>query len=596
MAALVETRNFWPATPRLDGVTRVITIGDSVTYGQGVPPDGTLAAHLEDFLNAAHIGRLFEARNHGQSSGNLWHSWAALRHHDLIQGADLIVLTLCANDSQVFESNTVHYENSAQQWTGDLAAIVHTTLAEVGRLARRHEVPVIVTFFTFREGDEVPRAVVAEACAAAGLPFLDLYNYLHAKTALTIDTFACSPFDGHPSVQAHQAAARCITEEVLRLGLFPATEDMPDIATGIRVAIDAMRDQGRAPDEFLQWGLRTLASKMRAHRRLGRAAGLSLGDTAPLRQLLDRDYRAWRGGLQVAAATPALAGNPGDFWTYCEWLYSSVRNLDEILYLLEVATDDTLIEQLGQRLLGGGYYPPRVRDLAQVQPAHLQEVRRWVAARPDYRRCGGIDGTPAGAVPVEGPACLATVEDLKARFLRLLDRLLVLSDIVEQRFEGPRADILRIADVVVQDIHGSLQWLDGRIARWASCPDGDPVFLTTIDVIVETPGASGLDRASTSLYVEVDYLVPKRMKCRDKHWCGIDIGQRLYRFKVPLLVAGTVSVFVSRREANHEGFLDGRNQFARVDIYNDPGSPRQPVWTTDGTGRVRLDLDWQDLA
>src|SRR5262245_11555830 len=99
MAALAETRDVGSSLPLPEGVRRLCCIGDSITYGQGVAPRQTLAAHVSHFVNMAYPEQLVWVDNCGQSSGNIWHSWVAFARLVETVKFDGAIFSLCQNDA-----------------------------------------------------------------------------------------------------------------------------------------------------------------------------------------------------------------------------------------------------------------------------------------------------------------------------------------------------------------------------------------------------------------------------------------------------------------------------------------------------------------
>src|SRR5690349_16073291 len=138
MAALAETRDLGSSLPLPADVRRICCIGDSVTYGQGVAPRQTLAAHIARFVNMAYPDQTVWVDNRGQSSGNIWHSWIPFARLAEKVRYDAAIFSLCNNDSQIFESNSVQYSNADDRtWLrdGSVAPLVRRTIADLARTA-----------------------------------------------------------------------------------------------------------------------------------------------------------------------------------------------------------------------------------------------------------------------------------------------------------------------------------------------------------------------------------------------------------------------------------------------------------------------------
>ena len=115
MVPFSETRAFYPVGPSVSGVHRVALLGDSMTYGAQVAPAETLASHLEKALNATLLGQFFETVNLGRNGSNFWEAWSSFEFHLAERGFDAAVLSICHNDTQLFD-NAVEYES--EPWAG----------------------------------------------------------------------------------------------------------------------------------------------------------------------------------------------------------------------------------------------------------------------------------------------------------------------------------------------------------------------------------------------------------------------------------------------------------------------------------------------
>ena len=86
-----------PFAAKKPGVTRIVTLGDSSTFGWGAAPEHTYQRLLEERLNAIGPGR-FEVLNLGIPGHNTRHGLGILRHHALQLDPDLLIVAYGAND------------------------------------------------------------------------------------------------------------------------------------------------------------------------------------------------------------------------------------------------------------------------------------------------------------------------------------------------------------------------------------------------------------------------------------------------------------------------------------------------------------------
>jgi lysophospholipase L1-like esterase len=99
-------------TPKRPGVVRVVTLGDSSTFGWGTEPEHTFQSLLADRLDAWRPGR-FEVLNLGIPGHNSRHGIGILKHYALPLDPDILIVAFGANDprwvptptSQVLEAD-----------------------------------------------------------------------------------------------------------------------------------------------------------------------------------------------------------------------------------------------------------------------------------------------------------------------------------------------------------------------------------------------------------------------------------------------------------------------------------------------------------
>ncbi len=77
-----------------EDILRVVVLGDSIVFGQGVPEQGSLPAHLEDLLSKRVQGREVEVINAGVRGYDMEHYLVMLRKKVLPLQPDLMVLVI----------------------------------------------------------------------------------------------------------------------------------------------------------------------------------------------------------------------------------------------------------------------------------------------------------------------------------------------------------------------------------------------------------------------------------------------------------------------------------------------------------------------
>jgi lysophospholipase L1-like esterase len=86
-----------PFGPKRPGTFRIVTLGDSSTFGWGVEPEFTYQRLLEERLNRGNDNR-FEVLNLGIPGHNTRHGLGVLRHHALELEPDVLIISYGAND------------------------------------------------------------------------------------------------------------------------------------------------------------------------------------------------------------------------------------------------------------------------------------------------------------------------------------------------------------------------------------------------------------------------------------------------------------------------------------------------------------------
>lgn len=565
MAALAETRDLGSFLPLPPGVRRICCIGDSITYGQGVAPRQTLAMHITRFANMAYPDQLVWVDNRGQSSGNVWHAWAPFARLAAQVPYDAAILSLCQNDAQIFESNSVRHADGEAAWLqdGDLGPILRETIADVAQGAGALGLHLLVDFYTLWDKDAPLVEAVRRECKAVGLPFIDLLHFLKHESGVSIAEFAASPFDGHPSDSGHRAAARRIVEELTTHWRPPAAGSR-SVADRLVDACDRAILDGWEAIDVCDWAFSVLDAKEIVERRQRvRQSGVAFGDLAGARVEIEQRYRRWYADRSAGVQSRLLQDRQDELSTLLERAYASVRNLDEMAYVLERLPAASIAAELWALLASGGYYTEggRLRDLPPDLKALLVRMADQALSLP---------------VTDEGPLArsFATVRRDFEGNLRVMAAQL-----------PEKVDPVRLGEPLVRLWQVALNLAD---AGWIYLRDfsrataqahfgrpTDPVFFTTVDVRVERDPGRPKRGGLFNLTVEADYVEPLRARRSEKLWGGADEAAYVYRFELPLLLMGAVSVGVPAWDEMHKRFLDGELRLASVEIGNfAPNGPR----------------------
>ena len=561
MAAITETRDVGSTLPLPETVRRICCIGDSITYGQGVAPRQTLAMHIARFANMAYPDQLIWVDNRGQSSGNIWHSWVPFARLAKEVRYDAAVFSICNNDSQIFESNSVRYsDGNGPGWLkdGELAPLLCRTIADFVRTAGKRDLCLVLSFYTLWDSDAPLVEGVRRECESAGLPFVDLLHYLKEESALSIAEFVASPFDGHPSGSGHNAAARRIVE-VLKEHWQPPSADGISVAERLVRTCDQAVQEGWSPDEIFHWAFLVLdAKEIVARRQRAKAGSASFGDLAGARAAIEDRYRRWIADRHAAVQVRLLYERREELWTALDRAYISIRNLDEMTFVLEHFQDGPTAEELWGILDRADYFN---------QEKRLQKL-------PSDLRAQLLERAEAVMLPsaVAGGPIAAEFDKVRRDLGGALRRLVSLQP---EKLQAEALDpnlkrLWQVAHYLVNTSWNYVAELARSMAETAPVSPDTSVFSTLVDVWVERDRRRPKRGGKFNLTVTMDYLEPARPRRRSMLWGGADEDAYVYRFEMPLLLLGDVGIGVPAWDDLHKRFLDGELRIARVEIANGP--------------------------
>lgn len=239
---------------------RVAVIGDSFTFGFGVPPERTYVAVLERQLrrNAAR-GWRYEALNFGVGGYAASDEAIVLEHKVLPLAPDLVILGYALNDPETDPIQPLHAYYAPVEWwqysqlarliaaarwqreigqlgDGDYYRYLHaqpqkwqSVVAAFERMARardRSAVPLLIATFPAGWHDQWQdypyrplHAQVAREAAAHGITVVDILPFLSRFEPAQM---RISAEDDHFSIEGHAVVGRGLYLELDRLGLLPA--------------------------------------------------------------------------------------------------------------------------------------------------------------------------------------------------------------------------------------------------------------------------------------------------------------------------------------------------------------------------------------
>lgn len=88
------------AMPKPDGMYRVMVLGDSLTWGEGLAVEDRYTARLEALMQASRPTQRIEVLNFGLRGGSTTHERDVLNQHVDAVDPDLVIVGFCLNDPQ----------------------------------------------------------------------------------------------------------------------------------------------------------------------------------------------------------------------------------------------------------------------------------------------------------------------------------------------------------------------------------------------------------------------------------------------------------------------------------------------------------------
>ncbi len=243
-------RDAEPLPSDLPGLICIVTIGDSLAFGDGVASDETFSNVLEELLRASPLvdDRPIEVLNMGVSGYSSADEAIVVEHKAFELEPDLIIIGYVQNDPELepVQGLTNYFAEDAW-WRhfhttrliakarrnlvvnliggGDLIRYLHApeqpmwksveqAFQKIGQLVSERNIPVIVLILPVVPKEkwgvyehQYMHDQITEVAMKAGLDVLDIYDVFKAYDP---ESLKVSESDGHPSSLGHRAVAEAI--------------------------------------------------------------------------------------------------------------------------------------------------------------------------------------------------------------------------------------------------------------------------------------------------------------------------------------------------------------------------------------------------
>jgi len=235
------------------GTFRILVIGDSLVYGQGVAPTESVPAQMERLLNHSRGDQFYHVLNISKCGYGMADYLPLFT--EVAEGfkPDAVVLSMCHNDAEMVNWQLEHEspeEYFHAIWDEDAPSWPFFRKAFENLLASMPSIPLLLAFYSRGDDQAIQRALPAlnKVCRENKVGFLNLVEKIEW---IPTNMAMASPDDPHPSVLAHRVAAVEICKELMALKHLPA-EDRDDGGYRPDLAVEGVSPEWQV-EELRAW-------------------------------------------------------------------------------------------------------------------------------------------------------------------------------------------------------------------------------------------------------------------------------------------------------------------------------------------------------
>lgn len=245
--------------PKQPDEFRILSLGESSTFGAGVADDQTYSTRLGELLQQRDSRHRYRVVNAGVSGYTSFQSWKYLEQRGLELHPDLVLFYHEINDSlpaeysdrELYESRSHHWHRGLAEWSAAYRALSHhmalhnieadrakgqsrvpeqpprvsaderrAIFGQLAEVCRRNGIALVLIHPAYAATK--PHACeLTEFCSRTGVPLYDAFESLHPPGAAPR---ACFADECHPNVDGHEALAAGLCEFLVQSRLVPPAQ------------------------------------------------------------------------------------------------------------------------------------------------------------------------------------------------------------------------------------------------------------------------------------------------------------------------------------------------------------------------------------
>lgn len=213
-------RYYWTPVKKAGGVYRILCLGDSVLYGQGITFFEALPHQLEQTLNRMVINKEIEVVNLGNSGFSIYDDWLQYTLWEKKFEPDMVILTLSNNDLELYRLPGERHVQAF--WDNDSIHLQYFKLIfdDIAAYITANSIPVTVAFFEFNDNLIKHKAwsEIKKLCADYNIDLVNISNGIEKDFLYDEHNLLVNNADGHPSAKAAKKAAEKLAKHIFEKG------------------------------------------------------------------------------------------------------------------------------------------------------------------------------------------------------------------------------------------------------------------------------------------------------------------------------------------------------------------------------------------